>query len=168
MNDSLSSILNGRINLFDENATSSKIRNDDTRFYNENNIATINRLYSGNCVSELFFSRDNIDIIQEGIIKSVYLRSNNEYKIGKQSEQELTIIMRSIYFQNSKNLNFDVIGQIRELNKLVIDWCVNEIIKNIKQYIGYKKSVSTLPLPLEHAVLPSQKGTNILEIKSFI
>ena len=102
MNDSLSSILNGRINLFDENATSSKIRNDDTRFYNENNIATINRLYSGNCVSELFFSRDNIDIIQEGIIKSVYLRSNNEYKIGKQSEQELTIIMRSIYFQNSK------------------------------------------------------------------
>ena len=165
---SLSSILNGRINLFDNNATTSKVKNNDSRFYNENNISTINRLYSGTCVSELFFSKDNIDIIQEGIIKSVYLKSNGSFRIGKQSEKELTIIMRSIYFQNSKNLNFDITTQVRELNKLVIDWSVDEIIKNVKQYIGYKKSVSTLPMPLEHSVLPSQKGTNILEIKSFI
>jgi hypothetical protein len=76
--------------------------------------------------------------------------------------------MRSIYFQNSKNLNFDLMAQVKELNTLVIRWCVDEIIKNVKQYIEYKKSVSTLPLPLEHSQLPSQKGTKILEIKSFI
>ena len=58
--------------------------------------------------------------------------------------------------------------QILELNTLVIRWCVDEIITNIKQYVNYRKNVSTLPLPLEHAQLPSQKGTKTLEIKSFI
>ena len=147
-------ILNGRINLFDENAKSSKILNNNPQFYNEKNISTINRNISGNCVSEIYFS--------------VYNTSEGQYKIGKQSEQELKIIMRSFYLQYAKNLNFDLKEQVKELNTMVIRWCVDEIIKNIKQYIEYKKSVSTLPLPLEHSQLPSQKGTKILEIKSFI
>jgi hypothetical protein len=161
-------ILNGRINLFDENAKSSKILNNNPQFYNEKNISTINRNITGNCVSEIYFSQENMDIIQHGIFNSVYNMSEGQFKIGKQSEQELKIIMRSIYFQNSKNLNFNLKEQVRELNTIVIRWCVDEIIKNIKQYIEYKKSVSTLPLPLEHSQLPSQKGTKILEIKSFI
>lgn len=161
-------ILNGRINLFDENAKSSKILNNNPQFYNEKNISSINRNISGNCVSEIYFSQDNMNIIQEGIYNSVYNTSEGQYKIGKQSEQELKIIMRSFYLQYAKNLNFDLKEQVKELNTMVIRWCVDEIIKNIKQYIEYKKSVSTLPLPLEHSQLPSQKGTKILEIKSFI
>lgn len=161
-------ILNGRINLFDDKASSSKIPNNHPQFYNEKNISTINRNIAGNCVSEIYFSQENLDIIQEGIIKSVYNNSQGQFKIGKQSEQELKIIMRSIYFQYAKNLNFDLKEQVRELNTMVIRWCVDEIIKNVKQHLEYKKSVSTLPLPLEHSQLPSQKGTKILEIKSFI
>jgi hypothetical protein len=161
-------ILNGRINLFDEKSKTSKILNNDPQFYNEKNISSINRYISGNCVSEIYFSQENMDLIQNGIINSVFNTTEGQFKIGKQSEQELKIIMRSIYFQNSKNLNFDLMDQVRELNTLVIRWSVDEIIKNIKQYLEYKKSVSTLPLPLEHSQLPSQKGTKILEIKSFI
>jgi hypothetical protein len=161
-------ILNGRINLFDENSKSSKILNNNPELYNEKNISTINRNITGNCVSEIYFSQENMDIIQQGIFNSVFNLSEGQFKIGKQSEQELKIIMRSFYFQNAKNLNFDIIEQVRDLNTFVIRWCVDEIIKNIKQYIEYKKSVSTLPLPLEHSQLPSQKGTKILEIKSFI
>jgi len=161
-------ILNGRINLFDEKSKSSKILNNNPQLYNEKNISIINRNISGNCVSEIFFSQENTNLIQQGIYNSVYNLSEGQYNIGKQSEQELKIIMRSIYFQHAKNLNFDLKEQVRELNTLVIRWCVDEIIKNIKQYIEYKKNVSTLPLPLEHSQLPSQKGTKILEIKSFI
>lgn len=161
-------ILNGRINLFDKNAQSSKILNNNPQLYNENNISTINRNVAGNCVSELYFSQDNMEIIQQGIINSVYNTSEGKMKIGKQSEQELKIIMRSFYFQYAKNLNFDLKEQVRELNTMVIRWSVDEIIKNVKQYLEYKKNVSTLPLPLEHSLLPSQKGTKTLEIKSFI
>lgn len=161
-------ILNGRVNLFDKNAKTSKIDNDYPEFYNEKNIAIINRNYAGNCVSEVFFSQENMNIIQEGIINSVSNNSGGEFQIKKQSETELKIVMRSMYIQYAKNLNYDVKEQVKELNTMVIRWCVDEIIKNIKQYIGYKKSISTLPLPLEHSLLPSQKGTKTLEIKSFI
>jgi len=161
-------ILNGRINLFDNNQNTMKINNNDPQLYNENNISTINRNYSANCVSELFFSQDNLNILQQGIINSVFNTTDGLFFIKKQSEQELKIVMRSIYFQYSKNLNFDLKEQVKELNTLVIRWCVDEIVKNIKQHLEYKKNVSTLPLPLEHSLLPSQKGTKILEIKSFI
>ena len=76
--------------------------------------------------------------------------------------------MRSIYFQYGKNNNFNVIEQVRELNRIVINWCVDEIITNINQYMNYKTNISTLPMPMERAQLPSQKGTKTLEIKSFI
>lgn len=162
-------ILNGRVNLFDATTKPTyKINNASPSLYTEKTANTINRLYTGNCLSEMYFSKENIEIIQEGIINSVYNKSNGEYSISKQSEQELSIVMRSIYLQYSKNLNFNMNEQLLELNTRVIRWCVDEIITNIKQYVNYRKNVSTLPMPLEHAQLPSQKGTKTLEIKSFI
>ena len=157
-------ILNGRINLFDTDTVPANNNNTDCYSYAEN----IDRNISVTCVSQFFFSKQNIDIIQTGIINSVFNVSEGEFLINKQSEQELKIIMRSIYLQYSKNLDYNIKEQILELNTIVIRWCVDDIVKNIKQYIEYKKSVSTLPLPMEHAVLPSQKGTKTLEIKSFI
>lgn len=161
-------ILNGRVNLFDKNASTSKIDNNSPEFYNEKNISIINRNFAGNCVSEIFFAQENVDIIQKGIMNSVFNNSDGEFRIGRQSDTELKIVMRSMYLQYAKNLNYDIKEQVKELNTMVIRWCVDEIIKNVKQYIGYKKSISTLPLPLEHSLLPSQKGTKTLEIKSFI
>jgi len=161
-------ILNGRVNLFDNKSSSTKILNNNPNLYVPEYTIKAGKLATGNCVSELYFSQKNIQIIQEGIINSVFNKTEGKFYIGKQNEQELMIIMRSIYFQHSKNLNYDIISQVKELNTLVINWSVDEIIKNIKQYVGFKKSVSTLPLPLEHSQLPSQKGTKTLEVKSFM
>ena len=161
-------ILNGRVNLLDKNAKTYKIDPTNPQLYRAGVANTISQLYSGNCLTELFFSKENINIIQEGIINSVYNTSEGKYTISRQSDQELTIVMRSIYFQYGKNLNFNINEQIKELNTKVIRWCVNEIITNINQYMEYRTSVSTLPMPMERAQLPSQKGTKTLEIKSFI
>lgn len=161
-------ILNGRINLIDNNKNTFKLDGNNPQIYSEGVANTINRLYSGNCVSETFFSNKNIDIIQEGIINSVFNKTEGKYQIGRQSDQELIIVMRSIYFQSGKNLNFNINEQVRELNTQVIRWCVTEIITNINQYMNYRVNVSTLPMPMERAQLSSQKGTKTLEIKSFI
>ena len=76
--------------------------------------------------------------------------------------------MRSIFLQYSKNNSIGIIEQVKELNKLVLDWAVPEIVSNIKQHNTYKKDISTLPMPLERSQLTSQKGTRFLEIKSFM
>jgi len=165
--DEYNYILNGKVNLFQEDSKTYKILNNNPILYDAKNLDTISRNYSGNCLSETFFSRDNVNIIQQGIINSVYNKSNGEYNIRKQSEQELSIIMRSIYFEKSKNLNFNIKEQIKELNTYVINWCSNEIITNIKQYIDYKKDVSTLKMPMENPLLSSQKGLKTRELNYF-
>jgi|688.fasta_scaffold17831_7 hypothetical protein len=161
-------LLNGRVNIIDKSKKTAKICNNTPMLYNENVANTINRNFTGTCLAENYFSKENIDIVQEGIINSVYNKSQGKYTISRQSDSELLIVMRSIYFQYGKNLTFDIKQQIRDLNIKVINWCVDEIITNINQYINYTKAVSTLPMVMEHAQLPSMKGTKTLEIKTFI
>ena len=75
--------------------------------------------------------------------------------------------MRSYYLSSGKNLNFDIKGQIRELNTKVIEWCATEIITNIEQYNEYKKSVSTLKMPMENPLMTSQRGLKSQEFSYF-
>jgi hypothetical protein len=46
----------------------------------------------------------------------------------------------------------------------VIDWCVPEILSNIKQSDKYIMDISTLPVPLDRPNLTTQKGLRTLEI----
>jgi len=160
-------ILNGRINLFNNSTNTSKIFNNNIHLYSSKNLETISRNYTGTCLSELFFSRDNVNIIHQGLINFVYNKTNGKYKIGKQSEQELAIIMRSIYLTYGKNLTYNINQQIKELNTLVIEWSAETIITNIQQYLDYKTNVSTLKMPIESPALTSQKGLKTLELNYF-
>ena len=101
-----------------------------------------------NTLNELFFSPENTQIIQNAIRKNVYIKTLGKHLISNQSRRELYIIMRSIYLQHGKNRKTDISGQIRELNKRVVDDSVPKIISGIKQYIGYKKNINTLPTPM--------------------
>ena len=160
------SILNGRVNAMGGDNNLNILNPDIKNTENANNITSRN--YDGNCVSTLYFSQENIDMLQYGIKNKVYTVSNGNFLIGRQSDTELKVIMRSIYFQYGKN-NFDnVVEQVKELNRLVIEWAVPQIITNIKQHNSYKQDISTMPMPLERAQLTTQKGTRILEIKSFM
>jgi hypothetical protein len=118
-------------------------------------------------VSKLFFSENNINVLQDGIRYRVYVETNGKYVIGRQSDQELKIVMRSIYLQYSKNLPTDVVGQVRELNAKVLEWVVPEVLSNLKQHEVYRRDASTLPMPMERPPLLTVKGTKTLEIKSF-
>jgi hypothetical protein len=75
--------------------------------------------------------------------------------------------MRSIYFQYGKNVASNIKGQVLELNTRVIDWCVPEILSNIKQSAKYIMDISTMPVPLDRSELPSQKGTRTLEMMKY-
>ena len=160
-----SNITNGRIDIITNN--NNEIKEKDP-IITENNINTISRNLEYNLLSRSFFSKDNINKIQKKIIVGVYEKSNKKYSISNQSERELLIIMRSYYLQYGKNLDTNINQQIEYLNNLVINWSIDEILKNIEQYIAYKITCSTLPMPMERSQLSSQKGTKTLEIKSFI
>jgi len=135
---------------------------------NGNNIyrkEAVNKIHSENPLNQAYFSQQNIEIIQNSIKYAVYIQS--KYKIGRQSNIQLKIIMRSIYLQYGQNLCYDIRKQITKLNKLVIDYSVKQIISNILQYIGYKKDVSTIPTPMARPKYLSSAGTKTLQPNHF-
>lgn len=116
-------------------------------------------------LNDLFFSRQNIEALQVGIKNMVALRSNGEFIIGKQSEVELQVVMRAIYLNHAKHLETNLLEQVRELNKHVIEFCVPRIIEEIRMFNYYKKDIGNLPIPLERGQFSSNKGLRILETK---
>ena len=157
---------NGRINILGNT--------QKAPYMQENNFTVTNDLYceslrsniEENCVSKLFFSKLNVDLLQQFIQEEVYKLSNGRYKIGRQSDIELGIIMRSLYLQNGPYSNCDK-KEVRKLNKIVIDDAVPKIYSAIKQYIMYKKDVSTLPKPMLHPEYTSNSGLKSAEMKPF-
>lgn len=141
-------------------------------FYEESNRENASRslgnIHGSSDLNQAYFSPENVDFVQQLIREDVYNRSGKQHIIGKQSEIELKIVMRSIYLQYSKNLQDDIQGQIIELNKLVINACVPKILMNIEQYLGFKKSISSLPVPLPRAQYLSSAGTKSTRMDRFL
>lgn len=118
-------------------------------------------------VSDLFFSSKNVDALQEAIRYQVYVRTDGKHVIGRQSEVDLEIVMRSVYLEYARNLPFDVVGQVRELNAIVLKMTVPKIVREIEMYLVYRKDISTLPVPLERSQNVSRAGTRSLHMKEF-
>ena len=131
------------------------------------NRAAIQPIHINNPISSLFFSEENVNAIQEAIRYQVYMRSEGKHVIDKQSETELFVIMRAMYLQNARHKQYDLYGQIQDLNKLVLDYCVPRILVEIDQYMFYKNDISKLPVPLERGQLSSTKGSKVLFTREF-
>lgn len=115
--------------------------------------------------SLLFFSHKNIDELQKLIKYNVWIGSDKNYKIGNQSEDELKIIMRSVYLQYQKgvpNTSFGIKDGIIRLNKIAVNQLLPDLLSNITQYIGYIKDASTPLKPLPPPINMSQTGNKQL------
>lgn len=113
-------------------------------------------------LSYLFFSKHNMDRIQTEMRYEVWMQSGKKYVIGRQSEIELEVIMRAIWLQYSLNQDKDFKKQINYLNKLVLDYCVPNVLSEVQQYLGYLDNVQKLPNPLPLPENLSSAGTKTL------
>ena len=84
--------------------------------------------------------------------------------IGEQDVDTLKVIMRSIFFQHSAHLSDNIMGQVQELNKLVLDYCVPQVYGEAEGYMKYKHDISTLAVPMQRPAAASYK-TKTLEQK---
>ena len=158
-------LMNGRVNAISKVDNYKLEKSILKATEHQTNIISRNLNCTG--VSKLFFSMENINLLQSGIRNKILNDTSGEFNINRQSDDELKIVMRSIYYQYGKNLPENVREQVLDLNTKVIIWCVPQIISNIKQSQQYIKDISTMPIPLERSVLPSNKGMRVLEITKF-
>ena len=104
-------------------------------------------------LSNAYFSKENIQIIQNGIRAGVYKQSNNQYVVAPQDCDSLKIVMRSIYLQYSANLPGNVSGQIEALNQMVLNFCIQQVYGEAKGYMKYLSDASNMYIPIAHPVL---------------
>ena len=123
----------------------------------------IRSIHTTNELSQVFFSRLNIDHIQDALRYLVYEKSCKKHVIDRQSETELLIVMRSIYLQYGQHKPYAIREQIKELNTMVLNYCVPKILAEIKLYLHYRKDISALPVPLDRGEFVSSKGTKVLQ-----
>ena len=157
---------NGRVNIIGPN------RNQFSLFDKipTNECSTFHDAMTGNfqdsILSLAFFSKENMQIIQNAIRAGVYEVSNQQYIIDNQNCDNLKIIMRSVFLQNSVNLPDRITEQIQELNGLVVKYCVREINSEAQGYINYKRDASTMYNPIDRPVQPDFNNKT-LELKHF-
>tara|TARA_B100000123_G_C25591528_1_gene367294 strand:- start:14 stop:598 length:585 start_codon:yes stop_codon:yes gene_type:complete len=153
---------NGRIRLMDntnENGTPFFIQEKVTQDDRTNYFNAMKHTFEISRLSSVFFCKENIEIIQNAIRVGVYKRSHNKYIIDKQDPDALKIIMKSVYLQNSKNQNNNITGQIKDLNQIVIDYCVPKIHSELIGYMKYKQDITSLAQPIDHPIKLTQDKT---------
>jgi len=147
---------NGRVNIIsqpDPNAIFRmqeriSVKNKATSYY----TALSGNDWEDNLLARTYFSAENIQIIQNGLRAGVYKMSKtagNEIVVPPQNIEQLSIIMRSIFFQYSENLGTDIRGQIERLNKLVWEDVIPRVYNESMGYLKYMQDQSSLVVPLE-------------------
>ncbi len=116
-------------------------------------------------LSKAFFSKENIQIIQNGLRAGVFNKSNGQYTIGPQDCDSLKIIMRSIFLSYAANLPSDITGQISALNKMVLDYCIERVYGEAEGYMKYLFDLTTLAVPLAPPVMSSENDRRTHKMK---
>lgn len=128
-------------------------------------------LYGETLLTFLFFSKKNIDNIQD-ILKFVVHRETS-YIIDNQSVNELLIVMRALFLEYSlhpKLITEDMsekertellkkyTAEVARLNMIVVNQVVPKIISQIQQYVDYLRDASEQPYYMDKPQNDSVKG----------
>ena len=97
-------------------------------------------------LEQIFFSKENIDLINKHLILSVYISTNKQFLICPQKEADLIIVMRYVFIEYSRNLPYEINKQVKGLNYRVIKEILPTVISNVDQKIGYLKDIETQPI----------------------
>ena len=153
---------NGRVTITSDNIKDMNMIDGKNETMQNFQVEALYGIQETSTLNQLFFSKKNMEIIQNMIRYNVYEKSEKKFVIDRQSDIELEIIMRSIYLQHSPNLPNKIKEQIQYLNNLVNDWCVEQIIPEVQQYIGYIKEIEFMPMPIDLPLNLSSKGSRSL------
>lgn len=137
------------------------IQEDPTKCYNDIANDIVKNIQETNPLAQAFFSRDNINHLQSLIIQIIYRRSRGQWIISRQNDNELVVVMRSLYLQKAQHIENDVVGEVADLNKQVLLDVVPKISSKIEQYLGYQRDRSATYDPFTRGELASNAGTKI-------
>jgi hypothetical protein len=121
--------------------------------------------HSNTSLNKEFFSQENIELLHARIQGEVRQMVNAE--IGRQSDPDLMLVMRSYYLQYARNNPNEVREELAELNDRVVGFCSNRIAVEVEAYRYFRKDILDFPDPIQRPVDTQIYGTRTGELKSF-
>ena len=147
---------------FCDNTKASAMRNEMIK-----NQVRITECDQGN-LETTFFSDENIELVNKQLILGVFKKTNGKIKIPPQSSQSLIIVMRYVFLEFARHLPYDIMGQIKDLNCMVVSEILPNIITNVNQRIDYLKEIENPRKILELPKSVSSKNSRTLASTSTI
>jgi hypothetical protein len=115
----------------------------------------------------VFFSQDNINHIHTQIIEQVYRMSGGKYRIDRQGDDEVRIIMRSYYLMFARNDPFKVSQELAELNSRVIGYASAKVYSEVDFHAFYLKDLEDFAPAIANPINVKHYGSEPGELKSF-
>lgn len=106
-----------------------------------------------------FFSASNFEYLQDQIRYRVYQQSGSQYVIDRQNDDELKIVMRSIYMTYARHRVDELEQELKELNEMVLAYCVKDVLTAVDHYMKYLNTLAYMPQQPARPVNPSMSGT---------
>lgn len=122
----------------------------------DNFYDSLSGIMENSIVAKVFFSGKNITNLHNRIVEGVFRKSGGKIRIGRQSDTELKIIMRSIFLQLSSNAGCKIQEQVKTLNKYVLDYAVDNVLVGA---VGQANFIRDITKPME--IRPNPQNTNI-------
>ena len=161
----MNNITNGKINILGPNISTKFSMMDKIPLTTKTDYTNVlTGTFERTRLSDTYFSQRNIEIIQNALRKGVYDKSDGKILIDKQSDDQIILVMRSMFYQYSKNLDTNILQQIEELNNYVIKYCIESVYNEAVAYLKYKEDSSKMHIPIT-APLYSNKTDKTLELK---
>jgi hypothetical protein len=123
--------------------------------------------WEDNALSQAFFCKENIQIIQNGIRASVYEKSGKIYVVSPPGMDNLQIIMRSTFLSYVEYYNKNITKQIEDLNNIVIDYCSKELFSASQAYVNYLQDQSSMYMPHKRE-LQHDRNYKTLQLKDWV
>ena len=128
--------------------------------YQEENYYFIVKDFQIENVGLIFFSKSNVDKIQEKI-KEIILETLNVKLTSNQNTESLLMVMRYIYLQEGKFLKYKIEEQVETLNNKLLEVIIPDISTGVKQQLGYIKYINEPLNPIDRPFSDSVKGSKM-------
>lgn len=114
-------------------------------------------------LARAFFSPQNMNVIQNNL--RIVVREKTGYTIGRQSDEQVAIIMRGIFtlYANNTTGN-DVDTEVRRLNAIVLSQLAPMVGTGIAAYLGYLRDSTQMYVPMDRPRNMSMKGSKTVEL----
>lgn len=125
-------------------------------------------IWENHLITRTFFSKENVQILQNGIRAGVYKRSGErKLVVPPQNTDTLKIIMHSIFLQYAQYDLENIRGEIETLNQLVLDYAIPDVLSAAISYQKYLQDQSTLVVPLAHPERPDKEWKQLI-LRQFV